>query len=209
MPPRASGFGERQRLLSPPMADPAPPEPADENGQLQQHPQRQHPRIIGFWQAVQRRRETSDLQAGATASSPRQPRNKWAALGFGQVIAFIAASVNVTSFTLENSLGVVAPSFQLFLMYIFLTMHLCFRSPHRPSSQPVVRTEDDDDGDNDDNVIPLQPPPIHEYRIPLFCCLRLRIPWYLYFFISCVDVGAVPRSGSNVSVCPPPRNQPP
>lgn len=170
MPPREAGlFGERQRLISPQM-DHDGEEQANGDGQVQQN-EAQH-EAIGFWEAVQQRRENSD-------SSPRQQRNKWVALGFGQLVAFIAASVNVTSFALENSLGVMAPSFQLFLMYIFLTMHLCFRSPPPPTEQLTS-----DDGSEQSRISP------REYRMPLFGCLRLRVPWYVYGCFSCLDVGA-------------------
>jgi len=123
----------------------------------------------GLWQSIQRRREASDLLE-ATHNSNVFSRNKWAALLFGQGIAFIAASVNVTSFTLENHFKVVAPMSQLFVVYVFLSIHMCFRSPPQ------------DDHHHPEEVF-------YEYKA--WCWrLRLRIPWYIYFSMACVDVGA-------------------
>lgn len=159
MPPReqtlASKIGEEQPLMSVPLTS----DHSDEG------PSAIEPQAPSFWQAIQQRRDCSDQEAASDAVQlARRQRNKWAAMGFGQVIALFAASVNMTSFTLENNFGVVAPTFQLFLMYIFLTFHLCFRSQvYRPSEQI--------------------------YHMPLFR-FRVRIPWYLYFLVSCIDVGA-------------------
>lgn len=186
MPPRDIAFGERQRLLSPNNMDQEGPSQTEEDEQINQQPQQTHS-PTGFWEAVQQRRETSDHQHNSITATPQPRRNKWIALGFGQIVAFIAASVNVTSFTLENRLGVVAPNFQLFLMYIFLTLHLFFRPP-QPSQESSERNCDDSE---EQGIDVLEPPPrIHEYRLPLFGCLRLRIPWYLYLIMSSVDVFA-------------------
>jgi len=185
MPPRDARYGEHQQLLSCPM---------DPDQQLESDNESREPswprHSMGFWEAVQRRRDNTPNQQ-ATTLSTRPTRSKWAALGFGQVVAFIAASVNVTSFTLENSLGVVAPSFQLFLMYIFLSLHLCFRSPLQQPSQQSVIDDDNDDGTEEPVETPSpQSPAVYEYQMPLIRGFGIRIPWYLYFFISCLDVGA-------------------
>ncbi|CAB9523252.1 35 member F2 [Seminavis robusta] len=120
----------------------------------------------GFWQAVQQRRQESDQEAAADAR--RQQQSRCHAILLGQFVAFVAASVNVTSFTLENSYQVVAPLSQLFVMYIFLSLHLLLRSPPPPPQ------------DNEHQ---------QQYRMPLFG-FRLKIPWYIYLFFSCLDVGA-------------------
>ena len=120
---------------------------------------------VGFWEAVKSRRERSDLEAANDSSAlARRQRNKWIAILWGQAIALIIASVNVTSFVLENKYHVVAPLFLMFFMYIFLSIHLCFCSSEYRSTDP-------------------------EYYLPL-TNLRLRIPWYIYLAMSSIDVGA-------------------
>lgn len=119
----------------------------------------------GFWAAVKFRRECSNRQAATDAAAlARRQRYKWRAIAYGQVIALIAASVNVSSFALENDYNVVTPTFLLFVMYIFLSIHLYFRTQHHETTDTI-------------------------YYLPIIR-IRLKIPWYLYFLISCIDVGA-------------------
>jgi solute carrier family 35, member F1/2 len=134
--------------------------------------------VLGFWESIQQRREVSDrekaaIDANAVGRRQQRNRNRCKALFLGQVIALILASVNMTSFTLENQFQVEAPTFQLFLMYCFLSLHLLLR--------PTTTTTTTDHHN--------PPRMTSSYRMPLFG-FRLLLPWYLYFFFSCLDVGA-------------------
>ncbi len=88
-------------------------------------------------------------------------KNQWVTLLFGQLIALIAASQNAASFTLEYGMGKVFPFFLMLYTYVILSLHLCYPNT-TPHDQPV-------------------------YRIPM-TSIRVRTPWWYYFFLSILDV---------------------
>ena len=102
-----------------------------------------------FWTAVQERR----------SKSTTVPRTKWASLALGQVIALVAAGMNATAYTLSNHYGVQIQLFQMFWMYLLLSLHLTCREPTTDTSHwlPGLR-------------------------------LPLRVPWFIYLLISMLDV---------------------
>lgn len=157
----------------------------------------------------------------STTASLLQQRKHWMAVALGQCIAFIAASMNVTSFLLVQNHGVKTQLFQLFFIYIFLVLHLFFRRqqdsttwmttsiheniPYAMSqiedrdvdndvvnqnSNSSIHTSDDIPNHNESNTRMDEPDEtiIPSHTFPFFPSLRLRIPWYMYFGMSIVDV---------------------
>jgi len=116
-------------------------------------------------------------------------QRRWQVLLFGQAIAIAAASVNASSYTLEYNLGVVLPIFQMSIMYMILTSYLC-----------CCRDDDDEEEEGEDKLRDAhdetsvgtcapQHSPSAAYTLPLLK-LKLRIPWWIYFLISLLDVEA-------------------
>ena len=86
------------------------------------------PTASSWWLAIEERRKQSRRR--------QQPsRSKWVAVLLGQIIALVASSMNAASFTLAYHSKVDTQLFQLFIMYLFLSLHLLFRE------RQVVATE--------------------------------------------------------------------
>jgi len=104
-------------------------------------------------------------------------RSKWVTLAFGQFIALVATSMNASSYALEYGMHKVFPMFLLFNSYVVLMLHLFSRSKkhneHPSLSLPHYESQQRE---------------IHCYHLP-FTKLKLRTPWYYYFFLSCLDIG--------------------
>ena len=109
----------------------------------------------------------------------------WHVLLFGQAIAIAAASVNASSFTLEYNLGVVLPIFQMTIMYMFLSSYLCCRK----DVQQVVHNKLVNRTSMETDVGASPHPASSFYTLPLLK-IKLRIPWWIYFLVSLLDVEA-------------------
>ena len=110
------------------------------------------PTASSWWLSIEERRKSR--QASPT-------RNKWMALLFGQVIALVSSSMNAASFTLAYHNHMDTQLFQLFLMYLLLSVHLFFRE-----------AKESDDG---------------LYVLP-FTRIRLHMPWWIYLMMSILDI---------------------
>lgn len=115
------------------------------------------PRGTSWWDSMESRR----LKSLSTHS-----RNQWLALLMGQAIALLAASMNAASYTLISKFNVQTQMFQMFFLYILLSLSL----GRRPQGNAV-----------DANV------PGDSYRMPL-TSLRLRAPWWIYLLCSMLDI---------------------
>lgn len=109
------------------------------------------PTSTAWWLAVEERRKSRNVPS----------RNKWLALLLGQAIALVASSMNAASFTLSFHNKVDTQLFQLFAMYLLLSVHLLFREP-KVSSEGL-------------------------YRLPL-TRIRLQMPWWIYLMMSILDI---------------------
>jgi drug/metabolite transporter (DMT)-like permease len=119
---------------------------------------------------------------------------------FGQAIAFIAASMNASSYVLVSKHSVQTRLFQLFFVYLLLSMHLFCRP--KPQYAKPEDCNDDIDCDAVVHPVPLSNDIVSEesiddaaiprddtpYPFPLLPRWRLRIPWYYYLGISILDV---------------------
>jgi solute carrier family 35, member F1/2 len=114
--------------------------------------------------------------------------SNWSALMFGQSIALVAATMNAVSFTLWNRYEVKTQLFQLFCMYILLSTHMLLvdnRYFHIPAElHHDHHRESSDDGNEDVSTTNVYLLPF----LPSCFRIRLRAPWWVYFFISCLDV---------------------
>ena len=108
---------------------------------------------------------------------PTRSRNKWVALIFGQVVALVATSMNSSSYVLEYGMHRVFPMFLLFNSYIVLAMHL-FWSDNKNFEQSAKSIEMSEEANQNETTC---------YRLPL-TSIKLRTPWYYYFFLSCLDI---------------------
>lgn len=108
-------------------------------------------RSQSVWDALRKlRRQSPDSNTRPT----------WSALAFGQFLAFTSASMGASSYALTATYNVNTQLFQLFWMYIFLSLHMFFR-----------------------NVDALE----NTYSMP-FTRIRLRIQWWIYLGVSVLDV---------------------
>jgi solute carrier family 35 protein F1/2 len=103
----------------------------------------------------------------------------WRALLFGQSIAIAAASVNASSFTLEQNLGVVLPIFQMSILYMILSSYLCCRR----------HDDEEEEKGSDEHDVSSSFSPTVFYTCPIFK-LQLKLPWWMYFLMSLLDVEA-------------------
>jgi hypothetical protein len=129
---------------------------------------------------------------------------RWMALLLGQCIALIAASMNVSSYTLTDKYSIHTPLFQLFWMYLLLSFHLFLRGNPRgvdsdeddsiQQPQPISQYDEHEvEEEKDENIDTCEPfhtndMPVHDYHFPLFPRFRLRIPWWKYLAMSVLDV---------------------
>lgn len=89
----------------------------------------EHPSSVGNWNSRRRRRRSNF--SITSASSDNATIKSWiTAIAFGQLVALLASSVNAASFTLEYHFGIDLPMFQLFIMYVLLSLHLLFLAPN-------------------------------------------------------------------------------
>lgn len=94
----------------------------------------------------------------------------WKILVFGQLIAFIAASANACSYSLITNLNVSLPMTELCLVYAVLAlMYKDCLYQHDPVKQT--------------------PPLQIQHDLP-FTRIKLHVPWWVYFCVSFLDVGA-------------------
>jgi solute carrier family 35 protein F1/2 len=98
---------------------------------------------------------------------------------FGQSIAIAAASVNASSFTLEQNLGVVLPIFQMSILYMILSSYLCCRR----------HDDEEEEKGSDEHDVSSSFSPTVFYTCPIFK-LQLKLPWWMYFLMSLLDVEA-------------------
>lgn len=112
-------------------------------------------------------RITEFRERSLTTSPQTVKHQRWQVLLFGQTIAIAAASVNASSYTLQYNLGVVLPLFQVAIMYIILSSYLACRPGADMQTQQQERF----------------------YTVPLLK-IKLRIPWWIYFLMSVIDVEA-------------------
>lgn len=115
-----------------------------------------------LWRAIQRRRQQVMLPQ---PDKNNNLRSKWFALLFGQLIALLASSMNAASFTLNQHFGLDTQFFQMFWLYLLLSLHLFVRKERPPSTDPSEAS----------------------YTLP-GTRIRLRIPWWIYLIISILDV---------------------
>mmetsp|Transcript_74039 Transcript_74039/g.150319 ORF Transcript_74039/g.150319 Transcript_74039/m.150319 type:complete len:418 (+) Transcript_74039:194-1447(+) len=109
-----------------------------------------------------------------------QPRNKWMALMFGQLVALVATSMNATSYALEYGMHRIFPMFLLFNSYVILSLYLlkiyCSSKKNKNRLSSVAVHGIQSEGDT------------RCYRFPL-TSLELRTPWYYYLCLSFLDIG--------------------
>lgn len=108
---------------------------------------------------------------------PIRSRNKWAALIFGQFVTLVATSMNSSSYVLEYGMHRIFPMFLLFNSYVVLTMHL-FWSVNKNEDQSLKSMAMSEEANENETQY---------YQLP-FTSLKLRTPWYYYFFLSCLDI---------------------
>lgn len=111
---------------------------------------------ISTWWVAPLRRPSSSF------ASSNSPRNYWISLLLGQFIALTAASMNAASYTLVSRYNVQTQMFQMFFLYILLTLFLFRR-------RAIASAED-------------------SYSIPAIHGSRLRAPWWIYLCCSLLDV---------------------
>jgi solute carrier family 35, member F1/2 len=125
---------------------------------------------------------------------------------FGQAIAFIAASMNASSYVLVSKHSVQTRLFQLFFVYLLLFLHLFCRAKPQYSKSEDCSEDDDDEAEvhqetlsrniiressNEEEEDAAEPVILRDetpYPFPLVPQLRLRIPWHYYLGISLLDV---------------------
>jgi len=147
---------------------------ADEACSLVEVPRRRSPSCCSMEERSARRGSSStsvilstvEWLHGAKARETHGSNHRAAgSILLGQLIAVIATSTNATSFALSYQYGVRTHLFQLFWVYLFLSMHLFYR---------------DVGGDEDGEQRP-------RHNVP-FTRLRLRIPWQVYSLCGVLDV---------------------
>jgi len=116
-----------------------------------------------------------------TTSSSQEPsdppqRNQWMALLFGQVLALLVASTNASSYTLSHHFHVQTEFFQMFLVYLLLSLCLFKR--------PAITDHTDMEHSSRNNSNAHSGP---VYTLP-GTRLRLRIQWWIYLMYSLLDV---------------------
>jgi len=139
-----------------------------------------------MWEVIQERRRTHDVGTAERLGhgpAPGRQQKKWVSLAFGQCIAVLAASMNASSFTLTDHYGVDTQFFQMFLMYMLLSINLRWREP---PGHFMLRTEDDENGEHHAPVT-AQTTQQQQYKIP-FTSIHLKIPWWIYLIMSILDV---------------------
>lgn len=131
----------------------------------------------GFWQMVRDRRTTTTTTTtlDSTNEVPQSPSMYLIALAFGQGIAMMAASSNAASYSLTTRQSVNTQFFQLFLVYMLLSIHLIWIKSR--GCEPDMRTTRDDASLD----------PGTQHRLP-FTNLRLQVPWWIYLIMSMLDV---------------------
>lgn len=102
--------------------------------------------------------EALEEEDGVMDHQPSPPKNHYLALLIGQAIALIAATMNASSFVLINKHKVHTQLLQLFIMYLFLSLHIWRTKPPNPDVSHRLGP------------------------------LRLRRPWYIYMCMSLLDV---------------------
>jgi hypothetical protein len=120
-------------------------------------------RTLSLWEEIQRRRQEL-RRDGNHNNHTTQSKRKWFPLIFGQIRALLASSVNASSYTLNQHFGLETQFFQMFWIYLILSLHLILRKEQPPVS-----------------------PEVSSYTLP-GTIIRLRIPWWIYFIISILDV---------------------
>lgn len=133
-----------------------------------------------------------DLNSGPTAGSVSMP--SWSntynnnrerrprpiiTLLFGQLIALLAATMNVTSFVLVKKFEVGTQFFQLFWVYLLLSTNLFWSNPplHEDDEDNMSRIEGINAGDTRTT---------HRFSFP--GNRRLLVPWWIYLLMSILDV---------------------
>ena len=94
-------------------------------------------------------------------SQPEKERGKFAAFFLGQLVALLAASSNAASFTLATTFGIETQFFQMFGMYVLLSLHL--------------RTNEHSSISERRGALPHLLPGTN---------LQLHLPWWVYFCMS-------------------------
>ena len=114
-------------------------------------------------------------------------QRRWQVLLFGQAVALSAASVNASSYTLQDNLGVVLPIFQMAIMYFILSTYLCCRSDTQREVTENGKLATDAEEINVESKVPRTTSA--SYTLP-FLKIKLQIPWWIYLGISILDVEA-------------------
>ncbi|GKY98711.1 hypothetical protein MPSEU_000827400 [Mayamaea pseudoterrestris] len=120
-----------------------------------------------WWSGIHRSRRKSTTQTLPSTSFPS--RSHWMALLLGQAIALLAASMNAASFTLVSRFHVQTQMFQMFFLYILLSMFLFRRKPIASGSCISQQQSE-------------------SYAIPGCSRIKLRAPWWIYLLCSILDV---------------------
>lgn len=150
---------------------------------------------LGTWDKFGRLRQSSQplptedpSDEGVVVPPPSTSRSHWVALLFGQGIALIAAAMNATSYTLVKKYNVQTQLFQLFWLYILLSLHLLLGIRKQRSEELVnAAPRNEDDSEPERTLVSTE----ELYSLPFLpCCyrIRLRIPWRIYFGISLLDL---------------------
>ena len=125
----------------------------------------------------QHRDDINDNDPSVSSSSrSNHHRQKWTAIGFGQLIAIIATTMNASSFTLTDNYGVNTQFFQMFLMYSLLSFNLQWR-----------RQAEAIPSNGDEVLTTTTTTQMESFFLP-FTSMRLKMPWWIYLIMSVLDV---------------------
>lgn len=117
-----------------------------------------------LWDAIRDRRQAPSL---LPAKPLHTNHNKYSALLIGQLIALVASSMNAASYTLNQHFGLETQFFQMFWMYLLLSLHL-FMSMRKELTSTTTSQET-------------------PYTLP-GTRIRLHVPWWIYMAMSLLDV---------------------
>jgi len=108
-----------------------------------------------LWQAIRNRREVSS----SSTLTDKNHTGQVSALLLGQMIALLSSGMNASSYTLNQHFGLETQFFQMFWMYLLLSLHMFVRQERGESPYTLPGTR-----------------------------IRLRVPWWIYLGISVLDV---------------------
>ena len=122
-----------------------------------------------------------EVQTSSTSAAEESTAPSHGALPFifGQLIAFVVAAMNVTSFTLVQRFGVETQFFQLFWVYLLLSTNLLIG--WKSADTDLVPTQEEGTRDSVTESTTYHLPLIPGNR-------RLLIPWWIYLLMSLLDV---------------------